>query len=35
MLKNVQAYTATYAIQAKVIKKHNTAVTINSKSVHP
>jgi len=24
-----------HAVQAKVIKQHNTAVNINSKSVHP
>jgi len=27
-------HTATYALQAKVIKQHNTAVNVNTKSVH-
>jgi len=33
VLENVQAIT--HAVQAKVIKQHNTAVTVNCKSVHP
>jgi len=34
MLENIQAITANYAFQAKVIKQHNIAVIVNSKRVH-
>jgi len=34
-LKRPSNYTATYAVQAEVINQNNTAVTLNSKSVHP
>jgi len=36
VLKNVEAITQQLnAVQAKVIKQHNTAVNMNIKSVHP
>jgi len=35
VLKNVHKRRAVYAVHAKVTKQHNTAVNMNSRSVHP